>query len=147
MNKTTYGQGNEYQLAALRTVADTTPVVSTVLDLADKDNLGLQLIADGGGGAGGIDGAWKIEVSNNYAPGGTGSPSGQVPSTARWIDITASALWVDAVAAVAHGTAATRNQYVQPKYPVGARSLRVTFTASTGTGSVGVFAFAKSFSG
>lgn len=145
MNKQTYGKGTSCYVMPLATVADTAAHVSTVVDLSGVDTFVAQLIA--GGGAATLDGAWKVEISNDYTPGQAGGAAdGQRDTTATWTTITASALWVDAVAAVAHGTAASTNQFLAPKYALGARAIRFTFTGTTGSATVGVIFFAKSWS-
>ncbi len=145
MNKQTYGKGNECFLYPPTTVANTVARVSTELDLSGLDNPSFQLIA--GGGLATLDGAWKIEVSNDFERTVAGNlPFGQIPATAHWTDITASAIWVDAIAAVTHGGGVTTNQYIQPKYGIGARYLRVTFTGTTGSATVAVIVYAKSWS-
>lgn len=146
MGKAIYGLGNECVLFAPVTVADTAAHIATIIDLRNKDVVALVLLA--AGGAATLDGAWKIEVSNDYnRPQAGGAADGQASTTATWVDITASALWVDAIAAVAHGTASSTKQYVQPKYPVGARDMRITFTGSAGSATVAVYGFLKSLGG
>jgi hypothetical protein len=141
MSKQTYGNGQDAYLFGPVTVANT--VARTVyLDLRRFDVVGLQLQA--GGGAATLDGAWTISVSNDYTPTQTGAAYGQATNTGTWTDITASALWVDAIAAVAHATASSTNQYMQPKYPIGARHMRIVFTGTTGSATVSIIVFAKS---
>jgi hypothetical protein len=146
MANQTYGNGNDCYVLPLATVADTAAHVSGVIDCRRWEVIGLQLIAAGGTGT--LDGAWKIEVSNDFMANATAAPYGQAPNaaTAHWTDITASKIWVDAVAAVAHGTASTTNQYIQPTTGIGWRAMRVTFTGTTGSATVGAILFAKSWS-
>ncbi len=73
MSKQTYGDGKDCYIMPLATVADTTPVVSTILDLRRFDMVGLQLIASGGAAT--LDGAWKVEVSNDFMQASTSSPT------------------------------------------------------------------------
>lgn len=146
MNKVTYGEGQNSYIFGPVTVADVAAHVSTVFSLADLDNLSLILLA--AGGAATLDGAWKFEVSNDYVPAASGGAvSGQAQNAApTWVDVTASAMWVDAIVAVAHGTAASTKQAIQPKYPIGFRHGRVTFTGTTGSATVAAILFAKSWS-
>lgn len=147
MRKGTYGEGTQCYVMAPAVVADTAAHSCIVSALNELDHFGAILLA--GGGAATLDGAWKIEFSNDYVgPAAASSPEGQPPNaaTATWVDVTASAIWTDAIAAVAHASAATTKQYVQPKYPVGARAVRFTFTGTTGSAIVGVIFFGKSWS-
>lgn len=146
MSKQTYGNSGDAYIITAATVANTTPVVSTIVDLRRFDCFGLVLSA--GGGAATLDGAWKIEMSNDFTPAATNASYGQAPNaaTAIWVDVTASAMWVDAIAAVAHATASSTKQAIQPKYGVGFRSMRVTFTGTTGSATVSASIFAKSWS-
>ncbi len=89
-----------------------------------------------------VDGTWKIEVSNDLSGAGN-SAAGQAPTTGTWTDVTSGFKQLDdstAIATVAHGTAATKNQYVQPASgaPLSARAVRVTFTPTGGKGSAKV---------
>ena len=129
MANQTYGNGNDCYVLPLATVADTAAHVSGVSSVKHQEVIGLQLIA--GGGLSTLDGAWKIEVSNDFMADATARHYGQAPnaSTAHWTDITASKIWVDAVAAVAHGTASSTSQYIQPTTGIGWRAMRVTFWA------------------
>lgn len=148
MGKNTFGDGTQCYVMAPAVVADTAAHSCIVTALEKLDYFGAILLA--GGGAGTLDGAWKVEFSDDYSgPAAGSSADGQPPnaSTATWVDVTASAIWVDAIAAVAHASAATTKQYVQPKYPVGARAVRFTFTGTTGSAIVSVIFYAKSLSG
>lgn len=82
-----------------------------------------------------LDGAWTIEVSNNYSP--EGGTFGQAPTegTETWTDITTA--FSPTIAAVDHTSSATRNQFVQAA-PMAGRVLRCTFKATTGSGKVKV---------
>lgn len=113
------------------TVADTDPRVSKVSILDHSRIVSYVLVANGT-----LDGAWLIEGCNDYSAAG-GSAWGQPPTVGTWINITALFKRADgtAIAAVAHGTAATQTQGAQAA-PVGYRAVRATFTASTGTGTV-----------
>ncbi len=144
MPKQTYGNSADCYVLPLATVADTAAHVSGVIDLRRYDEIALQLIA--GGGAATLDGAWKIEVSNDFMANATASPYGQAPNaaTAHWTDITAQTIWSATIAAVAHGTASSTNQYVQAL--IGARAMRITFTGTTGSATVGAILYAKSWS-
>lgn len=117
------------------TVSDTNPHVSTPRALGDARIVSFQLCA-GPGSGGTLDGAWLIEVSNDYAPDKDVS-MGKNANAGKWTDVTAGFKKLDgtALAAVAHGTAATQNQFVQCA-PLGAKWIRETFTASAGTGPV-----------
>lgn len=138
MRKYTYGDGSDAVILNIASVADTNPHVSTVVGLGQFDLAGLQLITGGT-----LDGAWKIEVSNDWTPGATAANEGQPNNaSAHWTDITTA--FAPAIAAVAHGTAATQNQAVQAT--LGFRHMRVTFTGSAGTGAVLVILFLKSWS-
>jgi hypothetical protein len=122
----------------------TTPVVSDAMGLLLIDDVSLALLVTSAGPD--LDGAWKIEVSNNY---NATEEYGQTPNAGAWFDVTAA--FVDksgtAVAAVAHGTPATYSQYVQCGVTawkgIAARHLRVTFTPSAGTGTCEVWAVGK----
>lgn len=123
----TLGQGIACYVLNIASVADTSAHVSTITWLQHARIVSYQLVANGT-----LDGAWKIEVSNDYSGAG-GSAMGQAPNTGTWTDITSA--FSPAIAAVAHGTAATQNQYIQCN-PLGARAIRATFTGSAGTGAV-----------
>lgn len=122
----------------------TTPVVSDVMGLLLCDDVALSLLVTSV--APDLDGAWKIEVSNNY---NATEEYGQTPNAGNWHDITAAFVTAAgaAIAAVAHGTAATYSQYVQcgvaAWHGIVARHLRVTFTPSAGTGTCEVWAVGK----
>lgn len=83
-----------------------------------------------------LEGAWTIEVSNNYTPAGNGS-YGQPPEQGTWTDITSS--FEPTISAV---TAAS-NQWAQAD--LGFRAIRVTFTpsGSAGEGDVTVIQYSK----
>ncbi len=126
----TIGQGIACYVLDIASVANTVARVSTVTWLQHARICSYVLSAGGT-----LDGAWTIEVSNDYSGAG-GSAMGQAPTAGTWIDVTTGFKKLDgtALAAVVHSTASA-NQYVQAA-PVGARAVRVTFTATTGTGAV-----------
>lgn len=111
------------------TISDTAAHVSALESLLGRRIVGLQLVTGGT-----LDGAWKVEVSNDYA-GDKDSSMGQNVNAGNWTDVTAGFKKLDgtALAAVAHGTPATQNQFVQCA-PIGAKQIRVTFTGSGGAG-------------
>lgn len=113
------------------TVSDTAAHVSTLTWLGGRRIVSLQLVTGGT-----LDGAWKVEVSNDYAAD-KDVTMGQNVNAGNWTDVTAGFKKLDgtALAAVAHATAATQNQFVQCA-PIGGKQLRVTFTGSAGTGPV-----------
>lgn len=127
----TLGQGQRCYLLSTTGTTGTTPVVSKNEGLAGARIVSFVLVANGT-----LDGAWKVEVSNDVTGPGTGITELGQPATAGvWVDITAA--FVPAIVAVAHGTVATQTQYIQCN-PLGARAVRVTFTPTAGTGNVQV---------
>ena len=123
----------------------TTPVVSNPFGSAGLiDDVSLSLLVTSAGPD--LDGAWKIEVSNNY---NATEEYAQTPNAGTWHDVTAAFVTAAgaAIAAVAHGTAATYAQYVQcgvaAWHSFAGRHLRVTFTPSAGTGTAEVWAVGK----
>jgi hypothetical protein len=126
------GTGNPYVIQP-QTSVGTTPIVGIETQVGNNRILSYVLSADD---AADLDGTWKIEVSNDFARDADVS-MGNSQRPGRWIDCTAQFKQPDgtAIAAVAHGTAATRNQYVQAA-PVGGRVYRVTFTPTAGAGPV-----------
>lgn len=127
----TLGQGSSCYVLNLASVSDTAAHVSTVTFLQHARIVSYILVANGT-----LDGAWKVEGCNDYSGAG-GSADMQPPTAGTWVDITSGfkTLGGAALAAVVHGTAATQAQAVQ-SWPVGFRVIRVTFTATTGTGAV-----------
>lgn len=122
------------------TVNDTAAHVSIIRQLLGVRILSLQLVAGGT-----LDGAWKVEISNDYALDKDVS-MGQNVNAGTWTDVTAGFKKLDgtAIGAVVHATA-TANQFVQCA-PLGGKFYRVTFTASAGTGQVTVSPAGGSYS-
>lgn len=127
-----HGTGTPYVIQP-QTSVGTTPIVSVETQLGGRRIVSFGLIADN---AANLDGTWLIEGSNDFARNVDVS-MGNKQTTGEWFDITALFRRPDgtAIAAVAHGTAATRRQYAQAA-PVGCRAVRVTFTPSAGAGPV-----------
>lgn len=115
------------------TISDTAAHVSSLIWLGGRRIVSFQLVTGGT-----LDGAWKVEVSNDYAADKDVS-MGQNVNAGAWTDVTAGFKKLDgtALAAVAHGTAATQNQFVQCA-PIGGKWARVTFTGSLGVGTATV---------
>ena len=141
--KQVYGRANDTAIIRSQTSSGVTPIVGLIF-MADFDVLAL-ILGAGPGSGGNLDGAWKIEASNDYEATVAGSlPYGQVPPTATWVDITAATIWSTAIASVAHGTTASQRQATQAQF--GWRWARVTFTPSAGASTVFCYALAKSWS-
>jgi hypothetical protein len=121
-----------------------TPVVSNVMGLLLNADVSLSLLVTSV--APDLNGAWKIEVSNNY---NAAEEYGATPNPGTWHDITAAFVTAAgaAIAAVAAATAATYSQYVQlgvtQWHSFAGRHIRVTFTPSAGTGTAEVWAIGK----
>jgi hypothetical protein len=122
--------GSPYDVP-FQAIAGVTPIVGIVRQVGNNRIIAYQLFTDGT-----VDGAWKIEVSNDFALDAHVS-MGNVPTPGLWTDVTVGFKKLDgtALAAVVHGTPATQNQFVQCA-PIGARVVRVTFTPSAGAGNV-----------
>ena len=99
-------------------ISDTAAHVSKPIDLRRYDRVSFQLVTTGT-----LDGAWKIEISNNVVNAGT------------WTDITSG--FSPAIATVDHTNAATQSQYAQADIRI--RAIRVTFTGTAGSGNASVF--------
>jgi hypothetical protein len=122
----TLGLGDRCYFLDVGGAVGITPQVSPYpVDLEHSRAVSLILVAKNGS----IDGAWLIEASNDYAPGDVRQRT--TPGT--WVDVTALFKRPDgtAIAAVAHGTAATTAQYAQAAL-LAARCIRATFTGSAG---------------
>ena len=138
--------------ATLTTSRTNGPAVTTGTTAIVSDPMGCLLIADVSlsllvtSAGPDLDGAWKIEVANNY---NASEEYGATPNAGTWHDVTAAFVTAAgaAIAAVAHGTAATYAQYVQcgvaAWHSFAGRHLRVTFTPSAGTGTAEVWAVGK----
>jgi hypothetical protein len=87
-----------------------------------------------------VAGAWKIEACNDYLIGGEGGN----PSAGSWVDITLAWRTPNATTgtAIAAVTSGGNSQYVEymgnPGIGLGAKSLRVTFTPTSGAGNIGI---------
>jgi hypothetical protein len=129
-----HGTGNPYVIQP-QTSVGTTPIVSIETQLGDRRIISYALEADD---AATLDGTWLIEASNDFARDADVS-MGNLKRPGKWFDVTAAFKRPDgtAVAAVAHGTAATRKQFATWA-PASARAVRVTFTPSAGAGPVSV---------
>lgn len=136
-----YGNGQECYAAgpAGLAISDTAAHVlgKQPTDMRHMDKIGGQFVTDVGVTPA-VDGAWKVEVSNDFVPDGSSS-YGASSAAGTWTDVTA--LFLPALVAVAHGTAATRNQFSQAE--VRCRAVRFTFTATAGTGNANVIINAK----
>jgi hypothetical protein len=107
------------------TVNDTAAhVQADPLILGHTTFVGIQLTT-GGTLAGGASTAWIVEGSNDYAPNGD---MGQPPNAGTWVNVTA--YFTPALVAVLSGGS---KQYIQGQFA--GRALRVTFTATGGTGN------------
>lgn len=124
------GDGDDYKVIPSTTVSGTTPIVSAVVDIRDLDSIGFQLITTGS-----VAGAWTFAASNNFQPEGIAS-YGQIPTMGDWSDVTA----LFAPAAVT--TASNQSKQANLR----ARSIRATFTPTSGAGTVRANTNAKSWS-
>src|SRR5678810_996645 len=90
-----------------------------------------------------MDGEWLIEISNDTTPAGmAGSYDQDSGVDGHWTDITSA--FSPTIQPVVHGDAATLSQYVQATICV--RSMRITFTPTTGSGSPTALGLARSYS-
>src|ERR1700690_3144305 len=116
------------------TNSGTTPIV-IVLQGPLYANTSLTLFSTGT-----VAGAWKIETCNDYINNG----GGLNPSAGSWFDITAAWRKPDsttgtAIAAVTSGGSTQYAEYMgNPGIGFGGKSLRVTFTPTSGSGNVGI---------
>lgn len=131
----TLGLGQAAFIIPAQTSVSTTPIVSQPVWLRHARAASLVLRA-GPGSGGTLDGAWLIEGSNDYNGAGQ-TEAGQAPNTGTWVDITALFKQPSgsAIAAVAHGTAASQIQFAQAPV-LACRVMRVTFTPSAGADTV-----------
>jgi hypothetical protein len=120
------GTGTPYVISK-QAIVGTTPIVGIETQVGNNRIVSYVLITDST-----VDGAWKIEVSNDFARDKDVSMGNNV-NLGNWVDITSA--FVPAIVAVAHGTVATQKQYAQLN-PIGSRVVRVTFTPSAGAGNV-----------
>lgn len=143
-----YGDGNDYIWLPSTAIADTTPVVSRVIWLGDFNQVALQLITTGT-----ITGTWLIEGSNNHVPATSASPGASLSNidiygeaadvTVDWTDITALFVKAAAGTAVSNPAGSATNIPAYNKDPLGFRSLRITITAASGSGTARVNGYAK----
>jgi hypothetical protein len=115
-------------------VSDTSPHVATSSRLKHSKIVTYQLIANGT-----LDGSWKIEVSNDFCDAGGGDGQAPTLGAEHWTDITAGFTTSTGatIPTVAHGTVATQNIPIQAA-PLGFRAIRLTFTATAGSGNIQV---------
>jgi len=133
-----YGDSDERFFLAQTTISGTTPIVGIPVPLKGYNILGAQFVTDGT-----VDGAWLIEVSNDYQPA---SPSnmtgyGQAGNAGHWTVIPNSE-FSPTIAAVDHTVTTTQNQPVLATLPF--RCVRFTFTPSAGAGTAQVIGCCKS---
>lgn len=121
---------------AFGTIADTNPHVQSVPNVLDHTTFVSFVLVTTGTLTGTSGGAWIVEASNDFVP--VGGDKGQAPNAAgaTWVNVTA--LFTPALAAVLTGGS---KQYIQAQ--IAARALRVTFTATGGSGTVFIYASAK----
>lgn len=117
----------------------TNPIV-WYLNLEDFDVASLQLIIEDGN----VQGAWTFDGSNDYNDlswGGTAAVAG------HWTPITPAAfpseLFPALVAVTTVYPAASGNQCIRSGTKLGWRTLRITFTPTSGASHISVYAFAK----
>lgn len=131
-------QGRDGQLPAVggQAISGTTPIVM-VLQGPLNVNTSMGLFSTGT-----VAGAWKIEVSNDFT---TSMPGMDVNYNAgNWTDITAAwrtpnATTGTAIAAVVSGGTSTYVEYLgNTGCGFGGKSLRVTFTPTSGAGNIGI---------
>src|SRR5450631_446663 len=131
-------QGGDGQLPAVggKAISGTTPIVMTMQGPVNV-NTSMTLFATGT-----VAGAWKIEASNDFTTAMTGL--GTNANAGHWTDITVAfrtpnATTGTAIAAVTSGGSSTYVEYMgNPGCGLGARSLQVTFTPTSGAGNIGI---------
>ena len=130
-------QGSDGMLPAVggQTIVGTTPIVMNIQGPINV-NTSLGLFSTGT-----VTGTWLIEASNDFTIG----PSYNVNDNAgNWTDITAAWRTPDATTgtAIVNPSGSALHTYVEymgnPGCGFGARSLRVTFTPSSGAGKAGI---------
>lgn len=131
------GIGQQCYIIPAQTSVSTTAIVSKLTWL--RHARAVSLVLQAGPGTGGtLDGAWLIEGSNDFNGAGQ-TDAGQAPTAGaeKWVDITAMFKTPSggAIAAVAHGTAASQLQFAQANV-LACRVMRVTFTPSAGADTV-----------
>lgn len=131
-NKRLFGRDTGESKVLSATIANTTPVPSSVIPLEEWDTTGCQLITTGS-----LVGAWTIAISNDY----TGASNGPVYSDAAgnagtWTDITAA--FNPAIAAV---SSAGSQAVVMTTMPF--KKAQITFTATSGSGTAVALVFQK----
>lgn len=118
-------------LIPAQAISGTTPIVADVKDLTNVDGCCFQLQSTGT-----VAGTWKVEVSNDYSS--VLRPAlDQLPNTGLWTDVTSQFS-----PAITNPAGSATNQFCQ-MYPFVGRSVRVTFTPSSGAGNVYATYFAK----
>lgn len=131
-------QGTDGHLPAVggQAISGTTPIVMQIQGPINV-NTSMTLFATST-----VAGAWKIEASNDFLIANTGM--NQNANAGHWTDITAAFRTPDsttgtAIAAVTSGGSSTYVEYMgNPGCGLGARSLQVTFTPTSGAGKIGI---------
>lgn len=121
------GLGNSGQQGP-STIVGTTPI-SFIFNVEDLDNLTFQLTTTSTGA-----GAWTFQGDNRYS---NDTEYNAAVNAGTWPALPASAL--STIAAVA----AASDQFVLTLVPYGGRAIRVTFTPTSGAGTVSVAMFGK----
>ncbi len=128
MQKNVYGEGSEGIVIPTQAISGTTPIVSTVTWINMLDNVGYQLVTTGT-----VAGAWKVEVSNNYA---VTWYNNQAAGAGDWFDYTSR---MTTIAAVLSGGS---NQIAE-HIGCTCRAMRLTFTPTSGAGNVSAYFYGK----
>lgn len=143
MGASKFGQGNLSQLGPnqqpVQTVG-TTPVVFYLPEISDLDVISFHLVVESGG----VQGSWLIEGSNDY---NEVAWNGLPANAGHWVTITPATLPAEffpaVVAVTAAYPAASGNQFVRSGVKIGFRAMRFTFTPTSSTGLVSVYAVGK----
>jgi hypothetical protein len=134
MSKQTYGNGDDAILLPTTTNSGTTAIVSPAQDMRRFDTIGLLLVTTGT-----IAGSWKIEASNDFVTNSTGAVYGQAQNASpQWGTVTS--IFTPTIAAVTSGGSSQATGATSFPW----RQYRVTFTPTSGSGTVTVKQFLKS---
>jgi hypothetical protein len=118
------GQGSSCYVIPTQAISGTTPIISRTTDLNGTKGVSYLLVTTST-----VAGSWKVEVSNDYSGAGGGNFM-QPPTAGDWVDITSA--FSPSIAAVTSGGS---SQFVQMG-PLSCRTIRVTFTPTSGAGNV-----------
>lgn len=134
--KNVFGLGIE-GLAINAAVSGTTPMVSTPISTALLDHFSVQLLAlnTATGAVGGtVAGQWLIEASNNYSRNGD---QGQPTNAGNWVTV------LDVAGAAVPATVSGGQNVMFLSAPFKARHIRITFTPTSGAGTMQAWFFGK----